>query len=139
MKFWEYFEKTVPVVVSERPPRHGDGVKEVIEEIPPHTHEWEFTTKTYASPQKDVLKEKIPESLIEKAALGVTTLLWECITCHNLRKEEVLGSDGNQLEEVLGNVEKLGPQFLEREGGVFVVAKWQQPEPPPAPQHIPLR
>jgi hypothetical protein len=115
-------------------------VEKVVEKVPDHIHEWDLTSKTYAAPRKDITG--IPQSLLEKAVLGVTTFLWQCIRCLELRKEEVLGTDEPQIEGVLENADKLGPQFLERESGIYVVAKWQAPgQAPvqPASQNLPLR
>jgi hypothetical protein len=114
-------------------------VEKVVEQVPDHTHEWDLTSKTYAAPRSDI--QGTPETLLEKAFFGVTTLLWECAVCQSFRREEVLGTDESQLEVVLANAEKLGPQYLERESGIFIVAKWQAPAvaPPQQGQNIPLR
>lgn len=104
-----------------------------------HVHAWELISKTYAAPQTTI--QGIPQTLVEKALFGVTVLLWECNVCHELRKEEVLGTDENQLDTVLANAELLGPQYLERATGMFIVAKWQvsAAQPQQQAQNIPLR
>lgn len=119
-------------------------VEKVVEKVPDHTHEWELTSKTYAAPRKDIKEfpeAKFEKTLYEKVLFGVTTLLWECSVCHKFRREEVLGTDENQLDEVLANAETLGPQYLERASGMYIVAKWQAAVQQPAPpvQNIPLR
>lgn len=116
-------------------------VEKVVEKVPDHTHEWTLTSKTYAAPRKEVQGLGLSEALIEKAMFGVTTLLWECSVCQQLRKEEALGTDEQQLEVVLDNAARLGPQYLERESGMYIVAKWQAPvqSSQAQPEYIPVR
>lgn len=99
-----------------------------------HTHQWEVVMKTYAPPRKNL--EGSDEKTLQKALFGVTVLVWRCVVCSESRQEEVLGSDENQLDELLEKVEAYGPQYLQKEGITFVVAKYQ---PAPLPTTLPLR
>jgi hypothetical protein len=94
----------------------------------------------YAPPRKDI--QNVPAQLIEKALFGVTTLVWECKLTGETKKEEVLGSDENQLEEICANAATFGPQYVEMGDGMYIVAKWQAaPQSPPAEpvNNIPIR
>lgn len=77
--------------------------------------------QNYAPPRKDV-PAGLSDELAQKALLGVTTYLWECRVCSRVRKEETVGSDENQLAELLEKVDKFGMQYIE-EGKVFAVAR----------------
>jgi len=85
-------------------------------------HSWLLFAKNYAAPRREI-PEGLNDSLAEKAVMGVTTYLWNCSVCGNIRQTEVLGSDGSQLEEVLDKAEKLGVQYVERKDRVFAIAQ----------------
>jgi hypothetical protein len=85
-------------------------------------HEWALVSKNYSPPHKEI-PEGINATLAEKALMGVTSYLWICSLCGETKIVEVLGSDGNQLEEVLEKAEKLGVQYVEREKKVFAIAR----------------
>lgn len=106
---------------------------------PIHQHEWEVVSKTYASPVKNIaLNQNGQEKdLLEKTLFGVTVILWNCMVCKDFRKEEMLGSDENMLDELIAKAEEYGPQFIDRDGKIYVVAKYQAP--PVAPTNIPVR
>jgi hypothetical protein len=90
----------------------------------PCEHIWKLTIKTFAPPIKN-LQAKIEDSkLMEKAMFGVTTYLWECQSCGETKKEEVLGSDENQLAELLEKVDKFGMQYIREGTEVYAIAKW---------------
>lgn len=90
--------------------------------LPACTHDWRLFAKNYAPPRKDV-PAGLDSELAEKALLGVTTYLWECNVCSEVRKEETVGSDENQLAELLEKVDKFGMQYVEEGGKVFAVAR----------------
>jgi len=110
-------------------------------EEPRHMHTWVLTAQTYAPPSTINLSGgnmdiKDPKTF-EKLAFGVTTLLWECEKCTETKKEEMLGSDEETLEELVKKVRLTGPQYIERGGETFVFNKWT-----PAtniPGNIPIR
>lgn len=90
--------------------------------LPACTHDWVLFAKNYAPARKDI-PNQLPEALAEKALFGVTTYLWECRVCSEVRKEETLGSDENQLTQLLEKVEKFGMQYVEEGGKVFAIAR----------------
>ena len=59
-------------------------------------HDWKKIKETYAPPfpfscdsgSGEGLKE-----LMERAACGLTTILWQCSKCQKIRKEEMLGKE----------------------------------------------
>ena len=87
---------------------------------PTCNHNWNLFAKTYAAPKP--ASDNIPEVFFERIVLGVTTYLWECLNCSLIRKEESLGSDENQLVEVLDKAEKLGIQYVTYNGKKFGIA-----------------
>lgn len=96
-------------------------------EAPAHIHSWQLVAKTYASPRTGVHGSgNIDERVVEKALLGVTTLLWEC-ECGETKKEEMLGTDEDKLEEIIDKAGKMGPQQIVRGEDIYVVAKWTPP------------
>ena len=57
-------------------------------------HDWKEISRTYAEPQKFNSIERV-EIHIHFIGLiqGLTTILWECTKCHDMRKEEMLGKE----------------------------------------------
>ena len=102
-----------------------DTVKEVDPEA--HKHEWDLFSKTYgqAKGNFDARTAEMPQDLMEKILFGVTTLLWKCVLCSETKKEEVLGTDESQVEDLLTKAINFGPQYLQRDGITFVISKWQ--------------
>ena|SRR3990167_715932 len=88
---------------------------------PSHIHNWEVIAKTYAPPRGE--------------HDGMTNILWKC-SCGEFRKEEMKGSDENTLEELATKAEKYGPQYIEYEGGIYIISKYT---PPINPETLPLR
>lgn len=87
------------------------------------THDWKLIAKSYGPPRKDIPASAVTE-VAEKAMFGVTTLLQECSICHALRKQEMLGSDENQLNELLDKVDKFGMQYVKENNKVYAIAQW---------------
>lgn len=98
------------------------------------THTWQLFAKNYAPPRPGIELDGLSEALAQKVLLGVTTYLWECKICSQIRKEETLGSDESQLEDILEKASKFGIQYIEQEGIIFAVAKVPADE-----SKIPLR
>ncbi len=89
-----------------------------------HKHEWELLSKTYAPPRQDLTYNTSDKEIIDRALFGVTVFLWECLICKVLRKEQVLGSDTTQLDEMVDKADKYGPQYIQRiDGTTFILAK----------------
>ena len=102
----------------------------------PCEHAWQLDAKTYAPPRKEISNEGLEKDTLEKLYFGVTTLLWECTKCGATRKEEILGTDENQLLDIFDKVEKYGMQYVKEGNNIFAVAKWV----PPATQNtVPTR
>ena len=126
LNFFRNEPKVIPEAkIEDRPPK------------PIHVHEWDLISKTYAPPAKNSQVNVADKETIEKTLFGVTVILWQCLVCKDLRKEEMLGSDENTLDELIVKSEEYGPQFIEREGKTYVVAKYQVPVA--APASIPIR
>lgn len=99
---------------------------------PPCDHNWNLFSKTYAAPKP--ASEHIPEPSFERVIFGVTTFMWECLNCGIVRQEQALGSDDNQLAEVLDRADRLGIQYVNYNGKKFGIALVPQSE-----GNIPLR
>ena len=56
-----------------------------------HKHDWKIIAKTYTGNAQEVGLQSAPYE--ERIIFGVTTILWECQICHQIRKEEMLGKD----------------------------------------------
>jgi hypothetical protein len=63
-----------------------------------HKHTWVKIKETYAPPYPGQFEATV--SLMAKVVFGVTTILWECQSCKELRKEEMLGK--STIEEKKG-------------------------------------
>ena len=94
---------------------------------PTHDCNWELVSKTYAPPKKDISLGNFSDtdrSVVEKVIMGVTTLLWKCTVCNNFKKEELLGSDVDTLEELMEKADEYGPQYVQRGDKTFVVMRY---------------
>lgn len=96
-----------------------------MDDTPSHEHQWDLILKTYAPPKPEFVSENLDSATTEKLLFGVTVLLWKCVLCSETKKEEVIGTDENQLNEILGKVLNYGPQYVQEDGVTFVIAKWQ--------------
>ncbi len=110
------FHKETPKLAIVEPAKTG----------PQHMHTWVLTAQTFAPPVTlNVTNSAINDTaFLEKASFGVTTLLWECDRCSVTKKEEMLGSESDTLEELVKKVKMTGPQFIERDGETYVFNKW---------------
>ncbi len=105
--------------------------------VPPetHTHQHEIIMKTYAPPNKTA-DIKGSESVAQELLFGITTLLFKCLLCSDLKQEKVLGTDEQPLDEILNKANLYGPQYIQKDNVTYVVAKYQ---PPVQSTNIPLR
>lgn len=98
---------------------------------PREKHQWQLISRTYAPPVRNfegLELDKLPISVVQKLALGVTTYLWECALTEDIRKEEVLGSDLDLLQEVLQKANLYGRQFIKDESGnQYIVDRYIDP------------
>lgn len=134
MTFWDFFrDRPMPM---EDEVEDGKTMTDIVQDLPDgdHKHEWQFITKTYGAPRKNI--EGQGTIAYEKALFGVTTFLWECLVCKALRKQELLGSEGSQLDDILQKAESFGPQYIQREGVTYAIAKMQPQAQTPG---IPVR
>lgn len=100
-----------------------------------HIHNWEIISKTYSGPRKLVGGANLSEEAIQKFSFGVTTLLWECASCREMKKEELLGTDENPLETYMDSARDVGPQVINRDDEQYILMYYpptqlQQPYPP---------
>ena len=105
-----------------------------IEELP-IKRDWRIVTRSYAPPRQDLSSLTLSEELSQKAAFGVTTYLWEDVQTGELRKEELLGNDFDELADLVEKVEKQGMQYIKMNGNTYAIAKWA----PPSGDSIPLK
>lgn len=98
--------------------------QQVIPMLPACTHDWKLFSKTYAPPRRDAKVEGMEQEVAEKSLLGVTTYLWECKVCSKIRKEEMLGSDEQQLQELCEKVDKFGMQYITQDDKTYAIARW---------------
>lgn len=93
-------------------------------------HKWQLVSRSYAAPVRSyegIHLEKLPKDMAEKMMLGVTTYLWECLLTNEIRKEEILGTDTQVLDELFLKVKQYGRQLLKNEAGeTFVLDKYQE-------------
>lgn len=105
------------------------------DEKPDHNHEWELLSKTQAPPRRDIPQTNYDKDILDRMLFGVTVFLWECLLCHKLRKESVLGSDVTQLDELIDKADRFGPQYIQRtDGQTFAIIKYTNQQGP-----IPMR
>lgn len=93
-----------------------------------------MVSRSYAAPIRNFEGLDINEmsqNLVEKIMLGVTTYLWECLLTGDVRKEEVIGSDSEILEELLVKTKQYGRQIIrDDKGTIFVLDIYEKPVDP---------
>ena len=96
-------------------------------------HQWQLTSRSYAPPVRNYSGDltKLPQPLVEKLLLGVTTYLWECLITGETKKEEIIGSDTQVLDELLIKAKTYGRQIIKDENGQsFILEAYQAPVDP---------
>jgi len=59
-----------------------------------HKHDWVRIKETYAPPPSSINNVTgLSQDALLKLSFGVTTILWQCYRCKQLRKEEMLGKE----------------------------------------------
>lgn len=104
--------------------------KKTIRDLPVE-HDWELISRTYSPPRKDAAALSqlgLKDDVLQKALSGVTTYLWQCKNTGELRTEELLGSDKDELEELVEKVDRGGMQYIRMNGNVYAIAKWVPPQ-----------
>lgn len=93
-----------------------------------HHHEWDLLSKSYAAPRNVQPSDfdKVDQKTMDKMLFGVTVFLWECLICKTLRKEDVLGSNTTPLDELIDKAALYGPQYHQKDGETFQIAKVQK-------------
>lgn len=91
------------------------------------THVWNIFAKTFAAPKTSIQLTDLPSQVLERLLFGVTTYMWECIECGNIRKIETLGIDDNPLDAVLQKALN-GIQYVDFNGRKFAIALVPQEE-----------
>lgn len=86
-----------------------------------HIHDWELISKTYAAPRKQFESSNLNQETIQKFSFGVTSFLWECSLCREMKKEELLGTDENPLETYMNSARDIGPQVLNRDEEQYIL------------------
>jgi len=82
-----------------------------------------MVAKTYAAALPKLQTLQFDPLILQKVLFGVTSYMWECSKCGTTQKEELLGSDENQLTEVLEKANRLGMQYVDHNGESYGVAK----------------
>ncbi len=85
-------------------------------------HQWQLIARSYAPPAQYIPETLQDAKLVEKAMFGVTTILLQDINTGAIRKEEILGSDENQLFVILDKADRYGMQYIPFNGKRFAVA-----------------
>lgn len=112
------------------------GPEEIVPNAPKNCeqHQWELLLRTYSPPRVVSDPEKLPQETLEKALFGFTTLFWECMVGKETKKEEILGSEQSQLDELTAKAEQFGPQYFQRGQTTYILAKV-----PPTTGSIPVK
>lgn len=86
-------------------------------------HDWQLVARSYAPPARQIPPQVTDRDILDRAMFGVTTLLWQDMITGQTKKEEMLGSDENQLYDILEKVNKYGLQHIDYSGKKFAIAE----------------
>ena len=111
-KFWESkaFE-----------PLDGDKIELNNEDIK-QPRNWQIIARAYAAPVGQIPENLQDIALVEKLMFGVTTLLLQDELTGEIRKEIIIGSDENQLFNILEKARQYGMQYINYNGERFAIA-----------------
>lgn len=87
---------------------------------PREKHQWQLSYRSYAAPAADLSAidlTQLPVETVLKLSLGVTTYIWECSLTGDIRKEEILGSDSDVLQDILVKAKLYGKQYISDSSG----------------------
>jgi len=96
------------------------------EQVAEEEKTWELVAKTYAPPIRGFNKEISDADTLQKVLFGVTTCVWQCQETGEIRREEILGSDENQLRDILDKVDRAGGalQYIKENGKVYAIMEY---------------
>lgn len=105
--------------------KEEDGVREpmldsVVDVKAPH--EWSLVGRSYAPPIRNIPQQLTDIAALERAMFGVTTLLFVDLSTGELHREQMVGSDENQLQSLLEKAENYGIQYIPHNGKRFAIA-----------------
>ena len=83
---------------------------------------WRLIAKSYAAPVQHIPETLQDIKLVEKAMFGITTILLQDELTGDIRKEEIVGSDENQLFNILERARQFGMQYINYNGERFAIA-----------------
>lgn len=89
-----------------------------------HKHQWVLITRTISEPKNinaGGLVAQLPQEFADKLVFGLTTYVWECEECGELRKQECLGTEETSLDEILNRVDMYGSQQVTKDNKNYVV------------------
>lgn len=84
--------------------------------------DWQLIARSYAAPIRQIPESLQDVGLAEKAMFGVTTILLQDTITGDIRKEEIVGSDENQLYLILEKAKQFGIQYINYNGERFAIA-----------------
>lgn len=94
-------------------------------------HQWQLITRSYAAPISSfdgIALDKLSTEMVQKLSLGVTTYVWECSLTGDIRKEEVLGSDSDTLQDILNKANQYGKQVIkDGSGNLYIIDRYIDP------------
>ena len=111
-KFWE--SKAFKLLDGEKIELNDEEVRQ--------PRNWQIIARTHASPTGQVPANLQDIALVEKLMFGVTTLLLQDELTGDIRKEEIIGSDENQLFNILEKARQFGMQYINYNGERFAIA-----------------
>ena len=85
-------------------------------------HEWTLVGRSYAAPVRNIPQQLTDIPTLERAMFGVTTLVFLDSLTGTIRKEQLIGSDENQLPSYLEKAENYGIQYIPYNGKKFAIA-----------------
>jgi hypothetical protein len=93
------------------------------------TKNWQLIGATTTDPQPVTpeILGKVSDDTIQKMLFGTTSYVWEDQDTHDIRKQEVLGSEETSLRQVLSRVDMWGRFEVQLDGKKYIVVKVQSP------------
>jgi len=99
--------------------------KDTVVEKEEHRHEWQLQSKTYGAPQRNIPSNITDREILEKLLFGVTNFLFYCVICKIFKKEVLLGSEGNRLDDILDLIDAHGtPQYIQRNSITYICSRY---------------
>ncbi len=97
----------------------------------PVENDWGLISSTYSPPRRDaaaLATLSLDSDTLQKALTGVTTYLWQCKNTGEFKSQELLGSDKDEMQDLIDKVDRGGIHYIRMNNKVYAITEWVPPK-----------